>query len=225
MNNLVSVIIPTFNRAAIIGRALCSVMEQTVSPHEIIVVDDGSTDGSRDIVSRQLPCARYIYQENGGPALARNRGLQEARGNMIAFLDSDDFWTKNKLEIQLALFDKDPALDIVSGQTQTIRDKNPPTANAVEDIGEPTHLFAYLSASLLKKSCFDRVGPFNPGLRFANDMDWAMRAREIGLKRVFHDGIVSYYLRHGSNMTLDIEQTAQEAIAALKFSLDRRRNK
>ena len=92
-----SAVIPTFNRERLIGRAIESVLAQSVRPSEIIVVDDGSTDSTEDIVAGYAG-VRYVAQTNGGPALARNRGVAEASTNWIAWLDSDDFWLPGHIE-------------------------------------------------------------------------------------------------------------------------------
>ena len=96
----VSVIIPTYNRKNLLKRALHSASSQTLVPQEIIVVDDGSSDGTKDWVLERFPCVRYISQDNSGVSSARNRGIREAKGSWIAFLDSDDEWMPDKLEKQ-----------------------------------------------------------------------------------------------------------------------------
>lgn len=109
---LVSVIIPTYNRAAWLVAAVESVLAQSYSNFELLVIDDGSIDNTREVVTRYAEKVRYIYQSNRGPAAARNRGLQEAHGDYIAFLDSDDRWLKHKLREQVALVTSDPSLKI-----------------------------------------------------------------------------------------------------------------
>jgi len=105
MDNLVSVIIPTYNRAHCLGRAVASALDQTHHAVEVIIVDDGSTDGTRDLVLQNYGAdqrVRYIYQDNQGVAASRNTALRAARGDFVAFLDSDDVWKPWKLELQLA---------------------------------------------------------------------------------------------------------------------------
>jgi glycosyltransferase involved in cell wall biosynthesis len=98
---LVSVVIPTFNRAYVVARAIDSVLEQTYRPCEIFVVDDGSTDNTADVLRSYKDRIVYIRQDNAGPAAARNRGIREAKGEFVAFLDSDDVWLATKLERQV----------------------------------------------------------------------------------------------------------------------------
>lgn len=94
----ISVVIPTYNRGHLVGRALNSVLEQTKQPEEIIVVDDGSQDDTVQVVAAYTDRVRYIYQENGGTAVARHTGVQAAASNWVAFLDSDDYWEAQHLE-------------------------------------------------------------------------------------------------------------------------------
>ena len=110
---LVSVLIPSYNRGYIIGRSIESVLAQTYRPIEIVVVDDGSTDETRAVVAQFGPAIRYLYQENGGLAAARNTGLAAAQGEFIAFQDSDDLWLPWKLQVQVALMRRLPELALV----------------------------------------------------------------------------------------------------------------
>jgi len=99
----VSVIIPAYNRAKLLQEAVASALAQTSPVHEIVIVDDGSTDDTAEVVSSMPPPVRYIYQKNSGLSAARNRGANDATGEYLAFLDSDDLWEPGKLEIQLAV--------------------------------------------------------------------------------------------------------------------------
>jgi glycosyltransferase involved in cell wall biosynthesis len=98
--NTISVIIPTYNRASVLSRAIDSVLAQSHSADEIIVVDDGSTDETQKLIESQYPQINYIYQSNKGVSAARNTGIQQANGNWICLLDSDDSWQINKLKKQ-----------------------------------------------------------------------------------------------------------------------------
>ena len=101
--------------------AVQSVLDQKYSPVEIIIVDDGSTDGT-ETVARSLPeTVRYLHQSNQGPAAARNRGIEHAQGSLIAFADADDLWPAGKLELQLPYLIRDPAIEIVMGRIQQVR--------------------------------------------------------------------------------------------------------
>lgn len=108
MTPQVSVVVPTYNRADLIAHTLDSVLAQSLVPHEIIVVDDGSSDHTEQVVARYAPAVRYVRQENGGVASARNHGARLAGGTWLAFTDSDDLWHPRKLEVQLAALQSSP---------------------------------------------------------------------------------------------------------------------
>lgn len=119
---MVSVVIPVYNRERTIEKAMQSVLEQTYSDLELIIVDDGSTDKTREIVKNVTdPRVKYIYQDNMGACVARNHGIDEADGDYIAFQDSDDVWHKDKIEKQLQIFSTHENVDIVCCQTQCLR--------------------------------------------------------------------------------------------------------
>jgi glycosyltransferase involved in cell wall biosynthesis len=109
----ISVIIPVYNSSEYILEALDSVFAQSFKDFEVIVVDDGSTDDTRQKIQNYSHKIRYFYQENGGPSKARNLGIRESTGKYIAFLDADDVWLPSKLEKQIAEFKKNPDLGMV----------------------------------------------------------------------------------------------------------------
>jgi len=106
----VSVVIPTYNRAQYVTEAVESVLAQTYTDYEIIVVDDGSTDDTHEVLQSYMSHIRYIFQENAGASAARNRGISEAKAEWIAFLDSDDVWLPQKLAVQIEDLSRDPRL-------------------------------------------------------------------------------------------------------------------
>lgn len=110
-----SVIIPTFNRCTLLLQAIDSVLLQAHQAIEIIVVDDGSTDNTAKMLKERYPQVLYFYQENKGPAAARNIGIMHSKGDYIAFLDSDDLWFKNKISHEMSLFQQYPDAEILAG--------------------------------------------------------------------------------------------------------------
>jgi GT2 family glycosyltransferase len=117
----VSAIIPTYNRANLLKRALDSVFTQTRPPDEVIVVDDGSTDSTRRMIADHFQKVCYLYQQNAGVSAARNYGIRAASGDWLAFLDSDDVWLPDKLAIQLATLDDNPGLTVCHSEEIWIR--------------------------------------------------------------------------------------------------------
>jgi len=122
MNNLVSVIIPTYNSAKYIAEAIDSVLAQTYENFEIITIDDGSTDNTEEMLKPYMGKITYIRKENGGPASARNRGIEISKGEFIAFLDADDVWLPQKLEKQMNFMRNNPDIDIICTAVSDYRD-------------------------------------------------------------------------------------------------------
>src|SRR5208337_4612394 len=118
MDRLVSVVIPAHNSRRYITQTLDSVLAQKHRPLEILVVDDGSTDSTTQLVSAYAREVRLIQQEQHGHPAARNTGIRAAAGEFLGFLDHDDLWSADKLELQLASFERDPSLDLVFGHIQ-----------------------------------------------------------------------------------------------------------
>jgi glycosyltransferase involved in cell wall biosynthesis len=200
----VTAIIPVFNGGPFLAEALRCVLEQR--PGEVIVVDDGSQDATAEVV-RAFPAVRYLrHERNRGPAAARNTGLAAARGALVAFLDADDVWTADKLELQLGHLRRQPELEVVLGR---LRFWHTPANSADTE----AHLVYSFGAALFRKAVFDRVGAIDEALRFGEDTDWFLKLRERQIATLVHDDVVLLYRRHQHNMTL--QRTAQTRTADL----------
>ncbi len=219
-NPLVSVIMPVYNGETFLAEAVESIQQQAYQPLEIIIVDDGSTDGTAQIAANFKGDVRCVYQPNSGQAVARNRGLRMVRGDIIGFLDADDLWAENKLEVQLPHVTSDLSVEIVLGHINRIWAARG-TSN-YDQFTEP-ELALSLGSGLFRKSVFDKVGYFDPTLRRCEDWDWFMRARELGVSIVTHKEVVAYYRRHENNMTLEKEIGNKYFAMVLKRSIERRR--
>ncbi len=123
MNQLISVIITTFNRPDYLELAIKSVVDQTYKDIEILVVDDGSKVNYAEEICNKYEQCNYLYKENGGVSSARNHGILNSQGDFVAFLDDDDLWKRNKLEIQLDLLNSEPEIDLVHGPAEVIDEK------------------------------------------------------------------------------------------------------
>jgi len=184
MEPLVSVIIPTYNRAEYVCDAIESVLNQTYKNIEIIVVDDGSTDDTKEWIKKYLSSSKlkYIYQENRGVSSARNTGIKIAKGEYLAFLDSDDLFLPKKIELQVKEFKKSPlSVGIIftgvveSGETIYI----PRARTRFEAINKLNLLIKYKSAfstNLHRKVVFEKVGLFDENLRLKEDIEFLWRA-------------------------------------------------
>jgi glycosyltransferase involved in cell wall biosynthesis len=228
---LLSVIIPVFNGERFLREAVESVREavhvldQKYSDTEIIIVDDGSTDGTAN-VARSLPeTVHYLYQTNQGPAAARNRGIEHAQGSLIAFADADDLWPTDKLDLQLPYLISDPKIDIVLGRIQQVRlAETVSDQTRAEEFAEPA-FSVNLGGAVVRKSVFERVGLFDETMRYSEDVDWFMRAREAGAAIVTIDAVTLFYRQHEQNMTRGKSTSELNVLKALKRSLDRRRER
>ncbi len=228
----VSVIIPAYNGEVFLAEAIRSIQQQNYSPLEIIIVDDGSTDGTAQVAAIFKDQVRYVYQPNsGGPAAGRNRGMKMARGELICFLDQDDLWSANKLSIQVPRMVEDPSLEVVLGRVQMMRLVRVVNGKyEFEELSDPL-IRMLLSSGLFRKSIFDRVGFFKDASGYANDdLDWFMRARELEVSMLILKEVTLFWRLHGQNKSLDktvrdYEQGYDRGlIQVLKQSLNRRRN-
>ncbi len=195
----VSVVIPCFNAARYIAAAIRSVLEQRWPDLEIIVVDDGSTDGSADLVGAEFPQITLLRQTNRGAAEARNLGIRHARGPWIAFLDADDIWLPGKLHAQAELLRQDPSARMVytAWQVWFGEDATPSaaeTAALLAGANDPTRWSGptgwiypqlllecalWTSTVVAHRSVFDEIGVFDAGLPIGEDYDLWLRASRV----------------------------------------------
>lgn len=196
---LVSVVIPTFNRCGFVCEAVASVRAQHDSEHEIIVVDDGSTDGTAAVLERQFGHrVKVVRTANRGVAAARNCGVAASRGELIAFLDSDDLWLPGKLAVQTAFFSDHTSAEICQTDEIWIRDgvRVNPCAHHRKpsgDIFEPSlrRCLVSPSAVMLRRELFGRVGGFDERLRACEDYDlWLRIAHNTPVGLVDHALVV-----------------------------------
>lgn len=177
----VSVIMAVYNGEAFIREALASVRSQSVAPLETIVIDDGSTDRTAELVQGE-PGVTLLQQRNAGASAARNAGLARASGDWIAFLDADDIWMPCKLEKQLSLALAQPELGMIAGRHLPFLEqgmKCPAWLNP-QHLSDGTQSFVS-SVLLCRRALLDRIGLFNESLRFAEDFEWVARARAAGV--------------------------------------------
>jgi glycosyltransferase involved in cell wall biosynthesis len=178
----VAVIIPTYNRRNLIGRAIESVLRQSCSADEICVVDDGSGDGTQDFIRSNFPQVKYVYQENAGVSSARNRGLIETSAEWVAFLDSDDVWSNDKLELQRAALEAAPTFCLIHSDEIWVRNGrrvNPMNKHRKYggEIFERCLALCLISPSavIIQRALFDEVGVFDESLPVCEDYDLWLR--------------------------------------------------
>ena len=219
----VSVIIPVYNGEAFVSEAIESIRRQSHKPLEIIVVDDGSTDNTARVIASFDTCVRHLFQQNSGPPAARNRGLKAANGDFIAFLDADDLWPETKLACQLARLADEPSVEIIVGRKRIVQSSDVIDGRPkLESSSEPV-ISLDVGAALFRKSVFEKVGLFDERLKYQDDWDWFMRARELGVSMVMSREVVLFYRRHEHNLTNRRELNDRYMMRMFKQSLDRRR--
>ncbi len=225
MNSLkFSVIIPVYNGKKFLEAAILSVLDQDFYPLEIIVVDDGSTDNTVEVIKKFGNKIRYYYQDHGGVASARNRGVALAKGEFISFIDADDLWFADKLKSQFNLFHENSDLGVVIGLLKKFQySENDELNSSFESKNTKGEFALSLGCSLIRASVFEKAGNFDESMKFGEDIDWFLRVIEGGVKiSVLNESIYLYRI-HDNNMTHDVKNTNLYLLKAYKKSLDRRR--
>jgi glycosyltransferase involved in cell wall biosynthesis len=212
MTLAVSVVMTAFNAEAFVGEALRSALEQTVPPAQVVVVDDGSTDTTTEVVSAFEPDVTLLRQEHAGIGLGRNTGLAAAPHPLIALLDADDVWLPRKLECQLAAFDEDPVREAVFCWFDEFADReHPPPAAARPPRRQQSA--ALTSGALLSRALIDRLGPFGAG-RSGDWVEWWARARAMGVVEHVVPEVLYRRRLHGSNSSF-LERDGGQAFMAI----------
>ena len=220
----VSVIIPTFNRQAFLRAAISSVRAQTLAPAEIVVVDDGSTDGTDQAISSLGSDIVYVRQQNAGPAAARNAGLEVARSTLVAFLDTDDRWMPQKLERQIPILRAAPEVALVSADTAIVDERGEAMVDSnfsVRGLKEffeglkggpvpdaPSRLlttnFINTSTVVARRDVLRACGGFDPRLRFGEDLELWLR---VGARHAISclPDVLEVRCEHARNVTKSVE--------------------
>jgi glycosyltransferase involved in cell wall biosynthesis len=194
--DLVSVVVPVYNGELHLPAAIESVLAQAYSPVELLVVDDGSSDGTVQ-AARRYAGVRVIEQANAGPAVARNTGAEHARGRYIGFLDHDDTWLPAKVERQVQLLQKTGA-GFATCHMRYVLEVEPPRwfRGPTDGTPVPGHV---PSCWLLERATWERVGPFDPAYSHGCDTDWLARGRTLGIQPVVAEECLVDYRVHSQN--------------------------
>lgn len=198
----VSVVMPVWNGLPYLADALESLRAQTRAPDEVIVVDDGSTDGSGALVASLLPSARVVRQENGGVSAALARGVAEARGDLVAFLEADDVWRPDKLQREVAYFAAHADVGHTLCHADVFLEPGTPRPTWLRaQLLEAPVLLAFMSALVVRRSAFASVGGFDPSYRYGQDTEWLMRAQHAGIVRAILPETLVRRRIHGTNLS------------------------
>ncbi len=204
----VSVIIHTYNNEKFIVETIESVLNQTYRDYEIIVVDDGSVDGTHDALLPYMQQIRYHYKENGGIASAKNTGIRLSQTEFIAFLDHDDLWAPDKLKLQMECFNENPQVGLVYAKYTSFRDGK--ELRTKPEKGYSGWIFKELlsksfiqtSTVMVKKECLDAVGPYDESFSLGDEYDMFLRISKKFQCGFIDKGLTRYRV-HDTNASKD----------------------
>lgn len=212
---------PLYNGRSYLVEAVDSILAQTRAADEIIVVDDGSTDGGAELLVSYGPKVQVIRQANAGAATALNRGIARATGDALAFLDADDLWVPDKLERQESVLLANESIDCVFGLIRQFDERD----GAPRALQEPQRGVSRIGI-LIRRMAFDRYGLFDESMRVVEFVPWYARASLLGLTAEMLDHVVAHRRIHGNNSgILRRGQQQQESLLGLKKALDLRRQR
>lgn len=217
---LVTVIVASYNGERFLRQTLASLFAQDFDSFEVVFVDDGSKDRTAEIAN-SFPL-RYIHQPNKGLPAARNTGLAEAKGDLIAFLDDDDLLPPTKLRIQSRYLLEHPEIGCVLGRQEWIFEDGVEVPELKRDpiYGEPGGI--QLVSAMIRRSVLEEVDGFDPSYHYAEDRDLFIRLREHGVEIAVLDDIVLHKRLHGANMTMN-PPTTHPMLRSLHEKLERAR--
>ena len=224
----ISVVIPTFNRIRLVARAIDSVLKQSLNPYEIIVVDDGSDDGTSEMIQNKYKSIKLIQQQNDGVSAARNKGIEHAKGDWIALLDSDDEWTEKKLENQVDRLIKAPEYDfchtneiwIRNGVRVNQRKKHEKYGGYIFDKCLDICRISP-SSVLFRKNILDHVGWFDDQLPVCEDYDLWLRITAEYRILFIDDPLIIKYGGHDDQLSHGVEGIEFFRIKSLENLLER----
>jgi glycosyltransferase involved in cell wall biosynthesis len=222
LNVKLTVVIPAYDAARYLGEAVESVLAQIPAAAEVLVVDDGSSDDTVALAESFGPPVRVIRAGHGGVGATINRGMSEATGTLIAFIDADDRWCPGKLALQLDALDADSSLDIVFGHVRQFLSPEVTDGARFEFSGKPMPGL-HRGTMLLRRDAWDRVGPMDTDLVLGEFISWYARAIDAGLKTRMLPDVVYERRVHGRNTVIREREAYGDYLRVVKATMDRRR--
>jgi glycosyltransferase involved in cell wall biosynthesis len=211
----ISVVIPAFNAEPYLGQAIRSVLDQGIAGIEVVVIDDGSTDGSSEVARGFGTRVALTRQANAGIGAARNAGVERSTGDLLALLDADDVWPAGSLASRLAVLNADPEIDGVFGAVQEFHDGGldlPPQAGPIA------------GALLIRREKHEAVGRFDETLTVGEFIDWMARAQDARLRFASIPDVVLRRRLHTTNTGIVRSDARVEYTRVLRAALERRRH-
>ena len=215
----ISAILPVYNGGQLLAGAIASILNQSRPLEEILLVDDGSTDGAAAAFSDFHSSIRYIRQENAGCSAARNTALKQVTTEWVTFLDADDYWSADAVLAHIRCLQANPEAQIIAGHTQVMR----LTATGEFENTAYRRQLLSLSSMLFRRDVFSSVGLFAENLRRSGDFDWFVRAQEARIPIKWHDHVTLFYQHHPSGLTGDTSVQRSSQIEVIRNALNRKR--
>lgn len=223
MTSRQSVVVPVLNGATYIEDALTSALQQLSVNDEIVVVDNGSTDQTVELVGAlNDPRIRLISEGRKGPAAARNAGLAVATGDLVSFLDHDDYWPAGRNAGLLAALSGAPDADAAYGRLRVLVEPG----SDDQGLAALDHTFAPsvgFHAFLFRRRILEATGAMDETMKLGSDVDYLSRLRQAGMTTVMYDGDAAVYRRHRNNITLDAAEKRKGLFGAISRNLARNR--
>ncbi len=225
---LVSVVIPLYNREKYIGAAIQSVLRQDYQPIEVIVVDDGSTDRSGEI-AKSFKEVRYFHQPhlNAGPALARNTGIKQSKGELISFLDDDDIFLPQKIRLQVDYLKANPTVGYVLCRLKNILETGIPYPNWLNEDDSTYNYLSFLPSTLMvRRFLFDTIGLFDTRFTLGDDTDWFLRTKEADIQMAVLPEVLLERRIHNTNLMHLLTNTSGQKnnlLKIVKATIDRKK--
>jgi glycosyltransferase involved in cell wall biosynthesis len=217
-DELVSIVIPVYNGARYLADAIECALHQTHSPVEVIVVDDGSTDDTTDVIARFAE-VRCVSQANRGPAAARNRGVAMSVGGLVTFCDSDDRYRRTKVAAQVAYLREQPGAGCVLVGHETFYEPGVARAHWERDEGGTQP-----QSAMVRRAVFDDVGGFDPAFRFAEGIEWLARVQATGVIIGVLDEVHVDRRIHGENLSYNRGSMQHHLLLAMQRRISESRS-
>lgn len=222
MKNNISVIMVVKNGEAYLSQAIESVLAQSTLPHEILLIDGNSKDATPQIANR-YPSVTYFLQPGYGLANARNYGISLASGEWIFFLDCDDYWSPDKLSLQMEFHRSNPLYEFSIGRVKFFLEPDTVLRAGFQKIFFEVGGVGYTPGTLcVRRSTFERVGLFDESLDIACDADWFARIKDNAEKIGILENVLLYKRIHSNNLSARVQQNRHELMIVLNRSLKRK---
>jgi len=221
-NPLVSIIVPSYNRAVFLPATFDSLLSQDYAEKEIVVVDDGSTDNTSEVCARYP--VRYFRQENRGVSAARNFGAANCSGSILMFLDSDDLCPTGSLRRRVESWMEEPHYAHVTGRIRFFQENVPGNMHFLHPEEEAFHFLIH-GAEIVTRDAFEKAGGFDETIGIGEDVDLWLRMSDLGLRQKLIPEICLFYRKHAGNVTRDRDRSKHGFLSVLHRTIERRRTR